>query len=177
MTRILITTFGTRGDIQPFIALSRGLKTAGYEVAVCTSEGFQSFVEEHDLSYRHMDNELLQLSQAALRETAGIGGTVGMVKKMAAAVRQSMDDEWKAAREFQPDVIIYHPKCLGSFHVAEKLQIPAVISGSLYVGPAHGRVVQSFLVPLNGFVVRHVWRDDQRFPGENARSSPRQAFP
>lgn len=128
MARILITTFGTRGDIQPFIALGKGLKTAGYEVAVCTSEGFQAFVEEHDLSYRYMDNELLRLSQAALSETTGIGGTVAMVRKMASAVRQSMNDEWNAAREFRPDVIIYHPKCLGSYHVAEKLQIPAVMS-------------------------------------------------
>ena len=69
--RILLTTFGTRGDIQPFIALGRGLKAAGHDVAVCTSEGFKSFIAEHGLQYAFMDNELLRLSQLALGEIDG----------------------------------------------------------------------------------------------------------
>lgn len=128
MTKILITTFGTRGDIQPFIALGKGLKTAGYEVALCTSEGYQSFVEEHGLQYAYMDNELLRLSQAVLGDTGGLGGTLDIINKMVPAMRQSMDDEWNAARTFRPDLIVYHPKCLGSYHIAEKLHIPAVMS-------------------------------------------------
>lgn len=128
MTKILITTFGTRGDIQPFIALGKGLKAAGYEVAICTSEGFKSFVDEHKLYYVFMNNELLRLSQAVLDETGGIGGTLSIAGKMMPAMRQSMDDEWNAARAFQPDLIIYHPKCFGGYHIAEKLNIPAIMS-------------------------------------------------
>jgi sterol 3beta-glucosyltransferase len=120
--------FGTRGDIQPFSALGKGLKAAGYEVAICTSTSFKNFVEEHDLLYLFMDNELLRLSQAVLGETGGLGNTLSLVRQMAPAVRRSMDDEWQAALAFQPGLIIYHPKCLGSYHIAEKLQIPAVMS-------------------------------------------------
>jgi sterol 3beta-glucosyltransferase len=32
--KILITTFGTRGDIQPFVALAKGLRTAGHDAAI-----------------------------------------------------------------------------------------------------------------------------------------------
>ena len=128
MKKILITTFGTRGDIQPFIALGKGLKAAGYHPAICTSEGFRSFVEEHDLDYVYMDNELLRLSQAVLDETGGIGNTLSIARKMMPAIRQSMQDEWKAAQTFQPDLIVYHSKCFGSLHVAEKLNIPAILS-------------------------------------------------
>jgi sterol 3beta-glucosyltransferase len=67
-SRILIATFGTRGDIQPFVALGKGLKEAGYEVAICTSEGFKPFVEEYNLHHFHMDNELLQMTQQTLGE-------------------------------------------------------------------------------------------------------------
>ena len=126
--KVLITTFGTRGDIQPFVALGKGLKAAGHDVAICTSDGFQSFVEEHDVPYVFMDNELLRLSQAALGETGGIGDTLSIIRKMVPAIRRSMDDEWNAAFTLQPDLIIYHPKCLGSYHVAEKLQISAMMS-------------------------------------------------
>jgi sterol 3beta-glucosyltransferase len=126
--KILITTFGTRGDIQPFIALGIGLKNAGRDVAICTSEGYKSFVEESDLRYVFMSNELLQLSQDIL---GGIGGMQGMIstsKKIPGAMRNLMDDEWNAAVTFRPDLIIYHTKCLGSLHVAEKLNLPAIAS-------------------------------------------------
>jgi sterol 3beta-glucosyltransferase len=128
MTKILITTFGTRGDIQPFIALGKGLKAAGYEVGICTSEGFQPFVEEHALRYVYMDNELLLLTQAVLSTMGQMGETARLARQMAPAMRRAMDDEWNAARTFQPDVILYHPKCLGSYHIAEKLNIPAIMS-------------------------------------------------
>jgi sterol 3beta-glucosyltransferase len=126
--KILITTFGTRGDIQPFVAFGKGLHIAGNEVAICTSQGYQSFVEAHGLRYLWMDNELLRLSQAALGQTGGAGGTFSIIRQMIPAIRQSMDDEWRAALTFEPDLIIYHPKCLGSYHVAEKLHIPAMMA-------------------------------------------------
>lgn len=128
MPKILITTFGTRGDIQPFIALGKGLKAAGYQAAICTPDGFRGYVEEHGVDYLPMDNELLRLSQAVLDETGGIGDTLSTVKNMLPAIRQSMQDEWHAAQSFQPDLIVYHSKCFGSLHVAEKLHIPAVLS-------------------------------------------------
>lgn len=126
--RILITTFGTRGDIQPFIALGKGLKAAGHEVAVCTSEGYKPFVAEHDLAYAFMDNELLRLSQLALGEIDGFADALRVARKMRSATRRSMDDTWDAARTFGPELIVYHPKCLGSYHIAEALQIPAVLA-------------------------------------------------
>jgi sterol 3beta-glucosyltransferase len=36
--------------------------------------------------------------------------------------------EWNAALAFQPDLILYHPKCLGSFHIAEKLNLPLMMA-------------------------------------------------
>lgn len=125
--KVLITTFGTRGDIQPFIALGKGLKAAGYDVAICTPEGFRGFVEEHGLHYLFMDNELLKLTQDALGDITAREG-MSIVKQMAPAIRRSMDDEWRAAQTFQPDLILYHPKCMGSYHIAEKLNIPVVMS-------------------------------------------------
>lgn len=64
--KILITTFGTRGDIQPYIALGKGLLRAGYEVVLSTSEGYQSLVEEHQLQYIYLDRDLLQLTQRVM---------------------------------------------------------------------------------------------------------------
>lgn len=126
--RILINTFGTRGDIQPFIALGIGLKNAGHAVAIGTTQGYQSLVESYGLDCGAMSNELLQLTQNSLNGTGGMAGTLETIKKIPLAVRNMMDDEWNVAQSFQPDLILYHSKCLGALHVAEKLRIPAILS-------------------------------------------------
>jgi sterol 3beta-glucosyltransferase len=125
--KILITTFGTRGDIQPYIAFGKGLLRAGYDVALGTSEGYRSLVEEHQLQYIFLDRNLLRLTQGVMGETSQ-SDTFAMVKQMMPAMREMMEHEWLAAQSFEPDLILYHPKCMGSLHVAEKLGIPAVLS-------------------------------------------------
>jgi sterol 3beta-glucosyltransferase len=106
--KILITTFGTRGDIQPYIALGIGLKKAGYEVAICTPEGFRSFIESNGLDYAYVNNEFLALTEQAL-QAQGIKRGMAVAKQFPAAIRRAMDDEWRAAQVFQPDAILSLP--------------------------------------------------------------------
>jgi sterol 3beta-glucosyltransferase len=126
MKRILFTSYGTRGDIQPFIALGKALKKDGYEVSICACEGFRGFIEEHGLHYSYMANDVLELSQAVLGDVGALE-TMQIAGKIAKAMRSSFDDEWKAAQEFRPDLMI-HPKYIASHHIAEKLNIPNILS-------------------------------------------------
>lgn len=43
--RLLLIAFGSRGDVQPLLALGKGLKSAGYEVAIAAGTNFQAWVE------------------------------------------------------------------------------------------------------------------------------------
>ena len=43
--KIILTTWGTTGDVQPFIALASGLIAAGHQVRLCTSEIYREKVE------------------------------------------------------------------------------------------------------------------------------------
>jgi hypothetical protein len=36
--RVLILTFGTQGDVRPFVALAKGLRAAGHHWVTCTSQ-------------------------------------------------------------------------------------------------------------------------------------------
>lgn len=124
--KVFLSAMGTRGDIQPFVALGRGLLAAGHEVALCTAEGFRPFIEEYGVPYAFMDNEFLAMIQSqAIDSTQGIWK---IFQEMGPVIRRSLDDEWRAVQAFQPDVMIYHPKMLGSYHIAEKLQIPSFLS-------------------------------------------------
>lgn len=131
--KIFLSTMGTRGDIQPFIALGQGLQAAGHQVALCTAEGYRPFVEEHGVPYAFMDNEFLaiiqsQSGQAAMESKRGV---LEIYRQIGPVIRRSLEDEWRAVQAFQPGAIVYHPKMLGSYHIAEKLGIASWMSLAL----------------------------------------------
>lgn len=53
--RIVLATFGSRGDVQPFIVLGQGLMRAGHEVVLCAPEDFGGFVTEHGVPFQALD--------------------------------------------------------------------------------------------------------------------------
>jgi sterol 3beta-glucosyltransferase len=126
--RVLIQTFGTQGDVQPYVALAAGLGRAGHEVALCTAEGYREQVESADVAYLHMDNTMLALVQATMPQMRGPADAYRIARRMTAAMRTSLLDQWEAAQAFGPEIVVYHPKILGGLHIAERLGVPAVAS-------------------------------------------------
>ena len=127
---VFIITIGSRGDVQPFVALGKGLQAAGHEVTLCTSSSFEPFIRSHGLDYGHMTDELLKLMDSAagrdaIENTNGILGSIKtMIKLMKRAKpinRQMLKDSWEAAQAADPDIVLFHPKALGGVHIAEKL--------------------------------------------------------
>ena len=53
--RLAILTLGSRGDVQPYVALARGLVAAGYEPVVLAAPSFRGFVESHGVEWRSFD--------------------------------------------------------------------------------------------------------------------------
>ena len=49
--KIAITTVGTRGDLQPYIALGLGLRDAGHEVLIVSSKNEEFFVKKYSLDF------------------------------------------------------------------------------------------------------------------------------
>ena len=49
--RITILTFGSRGDVQPYVALGRGLQVAGFQVRVAAHTHFRNLVEIQGLEF------------------------------------------------------------------------------------------------------------------------------
>ena len=48
---IVVQIIGSRGDIQPFIALGKALKGYGHNVRIATHPTFRDFVKENDLDF------------------------------------------------------------------------------------------------------------------------------
>lgn len=118
--RVLLATYGTRGDVQPFVALAKALQQRGHEVALCTPTGFRAMVERHGVPYAHMDNAVLELTEAVLRAPTRAEQR-RLFKGFGAIIRAGLEDEWRAAQALRPDVLVHHAKALGSHHIAERL--------------------------------------------------------
>lgn len=146
--RILILTLGTRGDVQPYIALGLGLQAAGYDVTLATEAGFAGFVEERGLHFAPLHSELLSMlqSRAGKALVAGKGGQFKLLRQIWPMLRRMLDDEWALAQD--ADMVIYHPKALGGHSIAEKLGIPGVLALPL---PLYSptRAFPSLLLPFD----------------------------
>ena len=55
--RILITTFGSRGDVQPMLALGLGLKACGQEVVIGAAPNYRAWTRELGLDFREIGGD------------------------------------------------------------------------------------------------------------------------
>lgn len=55
--RVLIVASGSRGDVQPYIAVGVRLAQRGYDVSVATEQRMKSLVEEYGLTYQFMEGD------------------------------------------------------------------------------------------------------------------------
>lgn len=135
--KIFIITLGTRGDVQPYVALGKGLKAAGHDVTVCASSSFEPFITEHGLQYGYMNDELVRFIHSAegryaIENMTNLINSLKHIRKMLKQVEpiqwMALRDSWNSAQQAHPDLIIYHPKATGAPHFAEKLGIPAILA-------------------------------------------------
>jgi len=135
--RFSIHTLGTRGDIQPYLALSRGLRARGHEVLVVAPAQFAEMVAAKGVAFAPLPAEFLAVFDSAEakkvigRSGTGFGAGFKLLNYYREIGRRLLDAEWVAARTFAPDAILFHPKALGAPHIAAKLRIPLFLASPL----------------------------------------------
>lgn len=142
--KVLIFTFGTRGDIEPFAALAERIAREGHTAVLAAPEAYRSAVSE-PAGFLPMATGMDEVMRAGMTSMSGPSQALGLARRMTAAMRTSLDEQWDAAQQVEPTVIVSHPKALGGLHVAERLGIPMVASLPL-----------PFLTPTEAFPIPFV---------------------
>jgi sterol 3beta-glucosyltransferase len=164
---VVMTTVGTRGDVQPFVALGRALGARGHRVDLATHVDHESFVRGHGLGFRPIGGSFLALVQSELgRAWIESGDNLARYLKTTRAAFGSVLPTWYAdsGRACEDaDVVVTHPMVCGAFHVAEKRSVPLVCV-SLYPVIASGELAPMTFprMPAWGWLRRFVWNQASR---------------
>lgn len=62
--RITVLTYGTRGDVQPYVALSKGLMQAGYAVRLAAPEAYAGLAAQHGADFAPLPGDISALTLA-----------------------------------------------------------------------------------------------------------------
>ncbi len=62
--RIAIVAAGSRGDVEPYIALGKGLKKAGHYVRLMSHQNFDSLVSSHGLDFSGIAGNVQEVAQS-----------------------------------------------------------------------------------------------------------------
>ncbi|OBY76307.1 hypothetical protein BBG47_27940 [Paenibacillus sp. KS1] len=125
--RVKLLTLGTRGDIQPFIFLGNGLRKRGHHVTICTSHNFEELIHAYDLEFVTIQADIMKLAQSEEGKQMLGGNPLSIMKQLKTHIipmmRQMLEDLWQASEN--AEAIIYPPKVLGGYDIAQKRKIPA----------------------------------------------------
>src|SRR5712671_3343686 len=121
MARIVLTTFGSLGDLHPYLALARELQRRGHRPVLATHGDYRGRAEALGLEFVGIRPHYEQFGDAAevMREAmdARRGSAVVLTRLVLPFLRQSRDDLLAAARG--ADVIVDHGLTFAAPLVAE----------------------------------------------------------
>lgn len=72
--RILILTLGSRGDVQPFVALGAALRAVGHAVTLSAGRGFDELVAAHGLSSAPLSIDFREMIRSPEMQRANMEG-------------------------------------------------------------------------------------------------------
>lgn len=121
--RITCLTIGSRGDVQPYIALCKGLIKEGHECRIATHGEYKEWVEGSGIEHREVGGDPAELMQICVENGTF---TLAFLKEGLSKFRNWLDEllrrSWEACQE--TDVLIESPSAMAGIHIAEALKIP-----------------------------------------------------
>lgn len=128
--RITCLTIGSRGDVQPYIALCKGLVADGHKPCIATHIEFKDWVLSHGIDFAPVEGDPAELMRICVENGMF---TVNFLREATSKFRGWLDgllvSAWQACQG--TDLLIESPSAMGGIHIAEALEIPYVRAFSM----------------------------------------------
>ena len=136
--RIVIIAPGTRGDVQPYIALGKGLQSAGHTIRLVSHSNFESLVASYGLEFWSFGNDVKDaVENSDMQALTEKGNFLLLLAKM--------------AKEAQREALRFAE---GGLRAAQGMEIVLAGLGGLFIGIAIAEkldipLVQAYVVPFS----------------------------
>ena len=124
--RITILTYGSRGDVQPFLALAVGLQKAGHRVKLAAPHRFESFVSAYGISFVPLAGDPEIISQRLNNVGANPIGMVRAISDYIFSVAGQVARQAFAACDDADLIIHSFLFTVGGHSLARKLGVPDI---------------------------------------------------
>ncbi|CAG8067607.1 unnamed protein product [Penicillium salamii] len=133
---IVIQVAGSRGDVQPFVALGAELRKHGHRVRLATHAIFEDLVVAAGLEFFSIGGDPVELMSYMVRHPGLIPSMeslrAGDIQRKRASIKEILNGCWRSCLEpdqrestpFVADAIIANPPSFAHIHCAQVLGIP-----------------------------------------------------
>ncbi|CAL9092954.1 unnamed protein product [Musa textilis] len=128
--QIVILIVGTRGDVQPFVAIGKRLQGYGHRVRLATHVNFREFVLTAGLEFYPLGGDPKILAEYMVKNKGFLPSSPSEIRTQRKQIKEIMFSLLPACKEadnetgvpFKADAIIVNPPAYGHTHVAEALK-------------------------------------------------------
>ncbi|GAB1317109.1 Sterol 3-beta-glucosyltransferase [Madurella fahalii] len=121
--KVTCLTIGSRGDVQPYIALCKKLIEEGHKPRIATHGEFKDWIEGHGIEFAMVGGDPSELMQLCIQNGTF---TWAFLKEANSKMRGWLDEllltSWEACQG--SDLLIESPSAMAGIHIAEALGIP-----------------------------------------------------
>ncbi|KAI3319875.1 glycosyltransferase family 1 protein [Xylariaceae sp. AK1471] len=120
---ITCLTIGSRGDVQPYIALCKGLMAEGHKTRIATHNEFRSWIEGHGIEFAPVAGDPSELMHLCIQNGTF---TWAFLREANSKFRGWLDGLLESAYDAckGSDLLIESPSAMAGIHIAEALSIP-----------------------------------------------------
>ena len=124
--QICILSVGTRGDVQPYIALGRGLQAAGHQVQLATLAVFEPVVRGYGLGFALLKESPLSFIDRVIASGGNFVQRMRETRRIITSMMERLlDDAWRAVQD--ADLIITSNLLIyPGYSLSEKLGVPSI---------------------------------------------------
>ncbi|XP_073297458.1 sterol 3-beta-glucosyltransferase UGT80A2-like isoform X2 [Primulina huaijiensis] len=130
--QIVMLIVGTRGDVQPFIAIGKRLQDDGHRVRLATHSNFKEFVMAAGLEFYPLGGDPKVLAAYMVKNKGFLPSEPSEIHLQRSQIKEIIFSLLPACTSpdpdtnisFKVDAIIANPPAYGHTHVAEALKVP-----------------------------------------------------
>lgn len=134
--RIAISTIGSHGDVQPFVALGVALRKRGHSVILGASSNFEGFITGNGLEFHSLGPDMRQFIQhqdfdAAISKNVLYGAK--LLRNGQRMMREAYRQLWAMSQG--ADALVFQWDTTFAIDIAEALDVPAIMGAFQPLNP------------------------------------------